>query len=172
MVSMQQNIKKWIEKTGFTSRFYENPPFYDLYIRGSSNHFVCRVSWHDTNNSDENLYFFRCDAYAPVKMNENKIIKIMEFVSRVNIISRFTFLLMDYDDGIISCRNSCISTNPDIWDERTFDPIFRLTMRHLDNLFPYIMELNYTDITPQDAINKLTQPEQNLASASQDRMFM
>jgi len=74
---------------------------------------------------------------------------------------------------MVACRNSCTSSNPEIWDDRVFDPIFSYTLSHLDSLFPIVMELNYSELKPKEAIEKLLQPEKSRKSTNEpDRMYL
>lgn len=171
MSSMKENIQKWIEKSGFSAKYDEKSDFYDIFVRMKNGQYVCRVTWKDAQGGK--VGFFECMAIASVPINDKKAMKIVEFVGRVNLITRYSTLLFDTEEGFISCRSSCMSSNPDIWDDRIFDPIFGSTMTHLDSIFPIILELNYSELKPKEAIDKILESQISRESTNEsDPMYL
>jgi hypothetical protein len=123
----------------------DDRPIYKTGFEGKNGQFTCFAQ----ERQDQQQFVFY--SIFPVRVPENKMAEIAEFINRANygmIIGNFE---IDYADGEIRYK-----TSVDVEDVELTDPLLRhliyANVLTIDKYFPGLMRVLYADVTAEDAI--------------------
>lgn len=141
-------VRQFLEEDDWPFSLMEGRPVYKTGFEGKNGQFTC---YAQERGEQQQFVFY---SIFPVRVPENKLRDLSEFITRANygmIIGNFE---MDYSDGEVRYK-----TSVDVEDVDAVAPLVRHTMYAnvltMDKYFPGLMRVLYAGIAPADAVREV-----------------
>jgi hypothetical protein len=138
-------VGRFLEEDNWPYNLMDDRLIYKTGFEGKNGQFTCFAQ----ERQDQQQFVFY--SIFPVRVPENKMADVAEFINRANygmIIGNFE---IDYADGEIRYK-----TSVDVEDVELTDPLLRhliyANVLTIDKYFPGLMRVLYADVTAEDAI--------------------
>jgi hypothetical protein len=141
-------VGQFLEEDDWPYSLMDNRPVYKTGFEGKNGQFTC---YAQERTEQQQFVFY---SIFPIKVTENKMNELAEFITRANygmIIGNFE---LDYADGEIRYK-----TSVDVEDVDMVEPLVRhliyANVLTMDKYFPGLMRVLYAGIPPADAVNEV-----------------
>lgn len=141
-------VQQFLEEDDWPYSLMDERPVYKTGFEGKNGQFTCYAQ----ERAEQQQFVFY--SIFPVRVPENKLIELSEFVTRANygmIIGNFE---LDYVDGEIRYK-----TSVDVEDVDLVEPLVRHMMYAnvltMDKYLPGLMRVLYAGISPADAVSEV-----------------
>jgi hypothetical protein len=109
---------------------------------------------------DHELELIRFYAIAPVKVPKDKLGVVAEFIARANYGMLFGNFELDYEDGEVRFKTASCQEGMKLSHGAAKNLVY-LNCSMLDDYFPGLMEVVYGNVSPEAAIAKIENHEEN-----------
>ena len=141
-------VKQFLDEDDWPYSLMENNPVYKTGFEGKNGQFTCYAQ----ERAEQQQFVFY--SIFPVRVTEDKLAQVSEFITRANygmIIGNFE---LDYTDGEIRYK-----TSVDVEDVDLVEPLVRHLMYAnvltMDRYFPGLMRVLYGGISPAEAVGEV-----------------
>jgi len=141
-------VGQFLEEDDWPYSLMESRPVYKTGFEGKNGQFTC---YAQERTEQQQFVFY---SIFPVKVPDNKMNDLAEFITRANygmIIGNFE---LDYADGEVRYK-----TSVDVEDVDLVEPLVRhmiyANVLTMDKYFPGLMRVLYAGISPADAVNEV-----------------
>jgi len=121
-------------------------------VSGDSGNFNCYAI------VDEELKIFQFISKAPVKVPEDKRLLIAELITRANYGLKVGKLVMDFEDGEVSCQTG-IDVEGDRLTPALINGLVHGNVYLIDLYFPAILKVIYGGVSPEKALKEVEEKE-------------
>ena len=141
-------VKQFLDEDDWPYSLMDERPVYKTGFEGKNGQFTCYAQ----ERAEQQQFVFY--SIFPVRVPDNKLAELSEFITRANygmIIGNFE---LDYADGEIRYK-----TSVDVEDVDLVEPLVRHMMYAnvltMDKYFPGLMRVLYAGISPADAVGEV-----------------
>lgn len=141
-------VQQFLEEDDWPYSLMDERPVYKTGFEGKNGQFTCYAQ----ERAEQQQFVFY--SIFPVRVPENKLNELSEFMTRANygmIIGNFE---LDYVDGEVRYK-----TSVDVEDVDLVEPLVRHMMYAnvltMDKYFPGLMRVLYAGISPADAVSEV-----------------
>ena len=141
-------IEQFLQEDDWPYSPVDNRTVYKTGFEGKNGQFTC---YAQEREEQQQIVFY---SIFPVRVPENKLMEMAEFITRANygmIIGNFE---LDFSDGEIRYK-----TSVDVEDVDLADPLVRhliyANVLTMDKYFPGLMRVLYAGIAPADAVEEV-----------------
>lgn len=141
-------VAQFLAEDDWPYTLMENRPVYKTGFEGKNGQFTC---YAQERGEQQQFVFY---SVFPVRVPDNKMNELAEFITRANygmIIGNFE---LDYGDGEIRYK-----TSVDVEDVELVEPLVRhliyANVLTMDKYFPGLMRVLYAGISPADAVSEV-----------------
>jgi hypothetical protein len=136
---------RWFNQNNWPFTQIEGQPMVRIHFQGKNGEWICYAEARETQ------YQFLFYSVMPMKVPESKRMAVAELITRANYGLSLGNFELDLNDGEVRYKTS-IDVQGSTLDMALIEHLVYANVLTMDRYFPGIMQVNYGDISPAEAI--------------------